>query len=71
MSKIDSQDSGFVSRYHVAEIIEARLEEIFNMVNKELKSIGRAGLLPAGAVITGGGANLPQIVDLAKNLTPK
>lgn len=68
LSEVDSQESGMVSRYHVAEIIEARLEEIFTMVNKELKSIGKAGLLPAGAVITGGGAKLPQIVDLAKNI---
>jgi len=68
LSEVDSQESGMVSRYHVAEIIEARLEEIFLMVNKELKSIGKAGLLPAGAVITGGGAKLPQIVDLAKNV---
>lgn len=68
LSEVYSQESGCVSRYHVAEIIEARLEEIFGMVNKELKSIGKAGLLPAGAVITGGGANLPGIVDLAKNI---
>ncbi len=68
LSQVDSQESGSVSRFHVAEIIEARLEEIFGMVNQELKNIGKAGLLPAGAVITGGGANLPQIVDLAKNV---
>lgn len=67
LSRIDSQEEGVVSRYHVAEIIEARLEEIFTLINKELKSIGRAGLLPAGAVLTGGGAKLPQIVDLAKD----
>jgi len=68
LSQVDSHESGLVSRFHVSEIIEARLEEIFTMVNKELKNIGKAGLLPAGAVITGGGANLPQIVDLAKNV---
>jgi cell division protein FtsA len=68
LSQIDSQESGSVSRFHVSEIIEARLEEIFTMVNKELKDIGKASLLPAGAVITGGGAKLPQIVDLAKNI---
>ncbi|MFA5777327.1 MAG: cell division protein FtsA [Parcubacteria group bacterium] len=68
LSEVDSQESGVVSRYHVAEIIEARLEEIFGMVNRELKNIGKAGLLPAGAIITGGGAKLPQLVDLAKNV---
>lgn len=65
---IDSREEGMVSRYHVAEIIEARLEEIFSFVNTELKNIGREGLLPGGAVITGGGALLPGAVDLAKRL---
>lgn len=66
LSEVDSRENGLISRYHVSEIIEARLEEIFSMVNKELNEVGKAGLLPAGAVITGGGANLPGIVDLAK-----
>jgi cell division protein FtsA len=68
LSQIDSNEEGIVSRHHVAEIIEARLEEIFLMVNKELKLIGREKLLPAGAVITGGSAKIPGVVDLAKNV---
>jgi len=38
------------------------------MVNKELKSIGREKLLPAGIVLTGGTAKLPGAVDLAKDV---
>lgn len=68
LAEIDAQEEGIVSRYHVAEIIEARLEEIFNMVNKELKTIGRDKLLPGGIVLTGGTAKLPGAVDLAKNI---
>ena len=67
LGMIDSQEEGLVSRYHVAEIIEARLEEIFTFVNIELKNIGREGLLPGGSVLTGGGALLPGIVELAKS----
>lgn len=67
LAQIDPNEEGIVSRYHVAEIIEARLEEIFSMVNKELKSIGKDKLLPGGAVLTGGTAKLPGAVDLAKN----
>jgi cell division protein FtsA len=67
LSQIDSQEEGEVSRYHVAEIIEARLEEIFDLVGRELKNIGKAGLLPAGIVLVGGGAKLPQIVEFAKD----
>ncbi len=68
LSKIDSQEEGLVSRHHVAEIIEARTEEILHLVNNELKAIGRAGLLPAGVVLTGGGSKLVGIVELAKEI---
>ncbi len=68
LGAIDSQEEGLVSRHHVAEIIEARLEEMFLFVNTELKNIGREGLLPGGAVLTGGGALLPGAVDLAKSV---
>lgn len=66
LSKIDRGEEGRVSSKHVAEIIEARLEEIFDLVNKELKYIGKDGQLPAGAILTGGGAKIPGIVELAK-----
>ncbi|MBP9751559.1 MAG: cell division protein FtsA [Candidatus Moranbacteria bacterium] len=68
LSSIDSQETEFVSRHHVSEIIEARLDEIFRLVNEELRKAGKEGLLPAGAVLTGGGALLPGAVDLAKDI---
>jgi cell division protein FtsA len=68
LAEIDPGEEGIVSRHHVAEIIEARLEEIFNLVNKELKAIKKDKLLPAGAVLTGGTSKLPGAVDLAKEI---
>ena len=68
LAEIDKNEEGIVSRYHVAEIIEARLEEIFNLVNKELKNIGKEKLLPAGVILTGGTAKLSGSVDLAKDI---
>ncbi|OGI21347.1 MAG: cell division protein FtsA [Candidatus Moranbacteria bacterium RIFCSPHIGHO2_01_FULL_55_24] len=68
LNLFDSEEDGLVSRYHVAEIIEARLEEILGLVNAELKNIGREGLLPGGAVLTGGGSLLPGVVDFAKEI---
>lgn len=50
----------------VDEIIEARLEEIFDQIHKELKKVGRAGKLPNGVVLTGGTANMKGIADYAK-----
>jgi len=66
LSKIDKSEEGQISRNHLTDIISARLEEIFSMVNKELKTVGRDGQLPAGALLTGGGAKIPGIVELAK-----
>lgn len=50
----------------IDEIVEARLEDIFEAVNRELTKAGRAGRLPSGVVITGGTANLPGIAEYAK-----
>lgn len=55
-----------ISKKYLTEIIEARVEEIFKKVNAELKKINRAGMLPAGIVLTGGGAKLNGIVEQAK-----
>lgn len=57
-----------VSKRFIAEIIEARVSEILTMVNKELFSIERRGLLPAGVVFTGGGAKIRQLVELSKDV---
>ncbi len=66
LAKIDKQEEGKVSAKHVAEIIEARMEETLDLINKELKKINKDGQLPAGAILTGGGAKLPGVVELAK-----
>lgn len=67
-SKVGLSENGEFSRKEVASIIEARLSEIFDLVNKELSKIGKSHLLPAGAVITGGGAKTPFLIDLAKKI---
>jgi len=54
-----------VPRKLLADIIQARVEELFNMVHEELKKSGYDGLLPAGLVITGGSAELPGILEVA------
>lgn len=51
----------------IDEIVEARLEEIFDAVHKELKKAGRAGQLPSGVVLTGGTAKLKGMAEYAKN----
>jgi cell division protein FtsA len=50
----------------IDEIVEARLDEIFEAIQKELKKAGRAGQLPSGVVLTGGTANLKGLAQYAK-----
>lgn len=50
------------------EIIEARLSDIFELIENHLKKIKRSGLLPAGIVFVGGGANIPELPELSKSI---
>lgn len=54
------------SKKKLDEIINARLSDIFEIIDAHLKKIGKRGLLPAGIIITGGSAGIPAIEDLAK-----
>lgn len=53
-----------ISEQYLAEIIEARLDQIFDKVKQHLDEI-RALELPGGIVLTGGVAAIPGITDLA------
>jgi cell division protein FtsA len=50
----------------LVDIIEPRVSEIFDLIQKELKKINRQELLPGGIVLTGGGAKMPKIKELVK-----
>ena len=54
------------SQKKLVDIIEARASEILELAQEELKKISRQGKLPAGIVLTGGGAKLPKIIELTK-----
>jgi cell division protein FtsA len=47
-------------------IVEARVEELFEYVDKELQKIHRSRKLPGGIVIVGGSAALPGLAEFAK-----
>ncbi len=57
-----------IPRWKLAEIIEARVEEILLMVQQEIKRSGYDGLLPAGVVLCGGTAELPGISELGRDI---
>jgi len=61
-----NDDITTISRKYVSEIINARVEEIFEKIDNEFKKIDRSGMLPAGVMFVGGGACLDSLVEAAK-----
>ncbi len=57
-----------VPRWKLAEIIQARCEEMLENVQQEIKRSAYDGLLPAGLVLCGGTAQLPGLSDLAREM---
>lgn len=57
-----------VSRRFLCEILEARAREMLLLVHEEIRSAGYQGVLPAGVVLTGGSAQLADLVDLARDV---
>jgi cell division protein FtsA len=51
----------------VQMIVEARIEELLEYVDKELHKIRRSRKLPGGVIITGGTAKLPGLADFTKD----
>jgi len=64
--KLGALTETIITRKRLEEIIVARLNDIFDLVEDHLKKINRNGLLPAGIVLTGGGSGVTTIEDLAK-----
>lgn len=57
-----------VGRQDLAHVIEARIDELFQLILKEIKRSGYDGLLPAGIVLTGGSAQLRGITTIAERV---
>src|SRR3990172_6072868 len=57
-----------VSRHLLGEIIEPRMEEIFELIRRELVKSGYEGLISSGVGITGGAAAMEGVVELAEQV---
>ncbi|MBE3568671.1 MAG: cell division protein FtsA [Bacillales bacterium] len=55
------------NQLEISDIIEARLEEIFELARQEMKRLGVHDL-PGGIVLTGGVANMPGVMELAQSI---
>ena len=57
-----------VGRQDLATVIEARVEEIFQLILQEVQTSGYDGLLPAGVVLAGGASQLRGITEVAQRV---
>ena len=57
-----------LSRQALAEVVEPRYEELFNLIHTELIRSGYADMIPAGIVLTGGSAKMEGAVELAEEI---
>jgi cell division protein FtsA len=65
IEELDSEEN-LVTRKELQNIAGARLDEIFQLVRAELRKVGKDVMLPGGVVLTGGGAKMAGIEELAK-----
>ncbi len=68
LQEFGAMQSEVVGSRFISDVAQARVEELFERVEKELKKIQRSGMLPAGAILTGGGVKLRGMVDIAKRI---
>lgn len=67
VTRIGSTKEEEFNQYEIAHIIEARVAEIIELVNEQLKQFGYTNL-PGGYVLTGGVAAMPGVVELSQHL---
>lgn len=56
----------FFDRSLMRVVVSSRMEELLELVDKELKKVHKSGRLPGGAVFVGGGSKMPGLVEFAK-----
>jgi cell division protein FtsA len=64
---VGGRSSRTISRQILCEIIEPRLDEIFQLIRREIAKSGYEGSLASGAVMTGGSTLLPGMVEMAED----
>ncbi|HMY38907.1 MAG TPA: cell division protein FtsA, partial [Marinagarivorans sp.] len=57
-----------LSRQSLAEVVEPRYDELFTLVQAELRRSGFENLIPAGIVLTGGTSKMEGVIELAEEI---
>lgn len=64
--KLGRLSGAMYPRKKLDDFIGDRLDTMFELIDKHLKSLGRRGPLPAGIIISGGGSGIGSISDIAR-----
>ncbi len=67
--RVVGENGHSISYRDLCDIVRARVEEMMRLVVLELPRSDYSKLIPAGIVVTGGGANMPGIVELTQSIT--
>ncbi len=65
---VGDRPSRDLSRQALAEVVEPRYDELFTLVQAELRRSGFEDLIPAGVVLTGGTSKMEGVVELAEEI---
>lgn len=65
---VGDRPSRRLARQTLAEVVEPRYEELFSLVNNEIRRSGFAEMIPAGIVLTGGASKMEGVADLAEEV---
>jgi len=65
LSELIGEANFILPKKQLVRVVDARAQELLDMVAGELKKISK-GMLPAGVVLSGGGANLPGLASMVK-----
>jgi cell division protein FtsA len=65
---VGDREDRSLSRQAIAEVVEPRYEELFTLIQAELRRSGFEDLIPAGIVLTGGASKMEGVVELAEEI---
>lgn len=65
---VGDRDARTLSRQTLADVIEPRVEELYSLVQAELRRSGFEDLLSSGIVLTGGSSDMRGMVELAEEV---
>ena len=65
---VDDRPSRKLSRRALADVIQPRVEELFELIQHELRRAGFEEVLSSGIVMTGGASVMPGMIELGRNI---